>query len=308
MKPKYITVPVWTDLTREEAWKGRDRSHFLFSVVRWHFVLKERQTGDTPKYGERLAGLDAPAGSGAKFTYRRASEHLDLETSIEQSVQDNELLQTLSTSIRAEATLSPVGALSASHTDELRSTLRSSFSESFQLTRSTKVSEELTTEVNYGKSGANQPLAHVRRFQRYRAVLFLSYADYLVVEYRRQLGLRKRRHKRPAPRENVVKFNIPIIAFEYWNEYGGIHWVNEAEHVNEVPEPYSVEIVDASAEKQGFVDFPKVPSLHRVSNAAFPLKWIKRRGEWTEEELMAIEEKEYVEGGEDRWRWQRKDK
>lgn len=306
MKPAYITVPFWADLTTEKNWVQQDDSRNRFGVVRWHFVLKERQLDEKPKYGERLAGLDAPAGSGAKFTYRRTLEILDLETTIEQTAQDNEMLQSLSAEIRAEAAVPPVGKLSSVLVSQLKQTMKTSFSESFQVSHSTKSGHELTTEVSYDSSGAAQPLAHVRKFQRNRAVLYLAYIDYLVVDYRRQLGIRKRRQKSPAPHQNVIKINTPVAAIEYWKEYDGIYWVNEATHVNEVPEPYELEVVDAMGEKSGFVSFPRVHTLHRISNAAFPLKWIKRKGAWTEDELIAIEEKEYVEGPEDSWIWQRR--
>lgn len=305
MQPAYITVPFWADLTTEKNWVQSDERKNKFSVVRWHFVLKERQLNEKPKHGERLAGLDAPAGSGAKFTYKRTLEILDLETTIEQTAQDNEMLRSLSAEIRGEASANPVGKLSSGLITQLKETMKTSFSESFQVSSSTKSGHELTTEVSYDDAGASQPLAHVRKFQRNRAVLYLAYIDYLVVDYKRQLGIRKRRQKSPAPHRNVLKINVPVAAIEYWKEYDGIYWVNEASHVNEVPEPYELEIVDAIHEKSGFVSFPRVHTLHRLSNAAFPLKWIKRRGTWTEDELMAIEEKEYVEGGEVSWIWKR---
>ena len=233
-------------------------------------------------------------------------EILDLQTTIEQTAQDNEVLQSLSAEIRAEASVRPVGKLSSGLVSQLKRTMKTSFSESFQVSSSTKSGHELTTEVSYDRSGAAQPLAHVRKFQRNRAVLYLAYIDYLVVDYRRQFGIRKRRQKSPSPHQNVLKINVPVVAIEYWKEYDGISWVNEATHNNEVPEPYELEIVDAMHEKSGFVSFPRVHSLYRISNAAFPLQWIKRKGVWTEEELIALEEKEYVEGVEDSWIWQRR--
>ena len=306
MKPAYITVPFWADLTTEKNWFHEGERRHKFGVVRWHFVLKERQLDEKPKYGERLAGLDAPAGSGAKFTYKRTLEILDLETTIQQTAQDNEMLLSLSAEIRGEATASPVGKLSTGLVSQIKETMRTSFSESFQVSSSTKSGHELTTEVSYDGAGAAQPLAHVRKFQRNRAVLYLAYVDYLVVDYKRQLGIRRRREKTPSPHQNVLKVNVPVVAIDYWKEYDGISWVNEASHVNEVPEPYELEIVDAIHEKPGFVSFPQVYTLHRLSNAAFPLKWVKRKGAWTEDELRAIEEREYVEGVEDSWIWTRR--
>ena len=38
-----------------------------------------------------------------------------------------------------------------------------------------------------------------------------------------------------------------------------------------------------------FVPPPEKPSLYQLSNAAFPTKWIKRKGPWTEEDLRASE-------------------
>jgi hypothetical protein len=308
VNPIYISVPILSACTTDAAWTHEEGDNSRYCLVRWHFALKESQLPEPPKTGERIGGVDAPAGSGAKFTYKRSMETLDLEKSVLQSARENEVLQSLTDEIRAELIPTPLGKLRGSTRRQVSDRMKNTFAESFEVESSLRVTEEMSSEIQYDREGEGvaEPMALVRKFQRYRAAMFLTYIDYLTVEYTTSyMGLRKKRQKQPAPHDNLVKLNIPVASIQYWKEYLGVYWEKESAHVNEVPEPYAIEVTPANDIKPGYVAPPSGPSLYRIANAVFPLKWVKRKGPWTTEELMAIEEQEYSARAERRWRFRR---
>jgi hypothetical protein len=64
----------------------------------------------------------------------------------------------------------------------------------------------------------------------------------------------------------------------------------EDEYVREVEDPDEITVIRAKRTKRRAVEFPKtVPTLYQIARATFPEKWIKRKGEWSEEDLMQIE-------------------
>lgn len=298
METLYVTVPVWKCLASESAW-SHDQGRRVFSVVRWHLVLRKHQLDDPAAVGHRIGGFH---GKGIEFTYKKGIEELDLKKSISQSVMVNETLRALTDQITAGIGAKGLAKVAMTTKAEVTSRIRAEFAESFEFTVSTKRVEEVGSTM----PKLNKPMAIVQRFLRYRTTVYLGYVDYLVVEYRAApMAIRVKRRKYPAPMENVLKFNVPILGLEHWGVYPGIAWINEDEYARQVEDPYAIEFFDPASEPIGHVAFPAQPSLHRIANAAFPLKWSKRSGPWTEAELKAIEEVEYSDRMERRFNWPR---
>ena len=61
---------------------------------------------------------------------------------------------------------------------------------------------------------------------------------------------------------------------------------------SKVSDPSEITLEQPESKAPRFVEFPRVPTLYQIANAAFPYKWIWRRSDdhsWTEEELKNIE-------------------
>ncbi len=152
-----------------------------------------------------------------------------------------------------------------------------------------------------------QRLIAVSAYQRYAYDIYLSWVDYLRVQYRTTaLGLRKKRRKYPPPSSqrhpNWIKFHVPLATAHFWRPLPKSSIVTyEARYENEVKDPEEIDIVPPEDLLSHHAPRPDVPTLYQLSNIAFPLKWIHRKGEWTEEELKKIEDEEAVKSA---WFWQ----
>lgn len=284
-----VTVPFWKSLMSESSWR-QDSAARVFSIVRWHLVLKSVQLAGPAKHGQRIGGF---AGKDIEFRYSKQVEQLDLEKSISASSTANETLQSLTEEVGLVIGARGFTRIGAGTRKAVTERVTSEFSQSFEFHARTKRTEEMGSTI----PKLDQPMALVQRYLRYRTVVFLGYLDYLVVEYQAApFAIRVKRRKYPAPHQNIVKFNVPILGFEHWGLYPGITWVNEDDYQQDIMDPQEITYIDPSSSAPGHIAFPRQqPSLHRIANGTFPLKWSKRSGPWTKEELMAIELDEYTE-------------
>jgi len=127
--------------------------------------------------------------------------------------------------------------------------------------------------------------------------------DVLEVDYRRgTFGLRKKRRKYPEfieqetrkLRANEIQLDYHVGTFEYWRLVPEQSWmIPKDEFRLEVADPLEIRRRPLTRlAKVCLRSKFQVPSLYKLSNATFPLKWIKRSGPWEMEELLAIEEDE----------------
>jgi len=163
-----------------------------------------------------------------------------------------------------------------------------------------KVRETTSFEItNTISPDITESIVAVPAYKRKAYDLFLSYVDFLKVDYERSLlGLRKKAKKYPQiidfnKHPNRVKFGIPISTIMYWEFLPNSSVLMlENEHQIQVADAEQISINNPQCEKKKYVNFPNVPSLYQIANAAFPLKWVLRTPEskkWTEEDLKKIE-------------------
>ena len=226
---------------------------------------------------------------------------VDLRETTRAAALSNDLTAKVTAAI-AGAAKSPFYEASTSLGASLEQTVRSSISESIRasetVSRREKRSFTITQTV---RPGAQELQLAVASYRKYQQDVFLHYIDYLFVDYRTTtFGLRKKKLNLPRPvgtaHVNLLPMHIPLFRLSYWrleaessllyteSEYQSLPKVEHADRVtfDELTEP--IRLPMPSREEQ--------PTLYTLSNIAFPLRWIDRKGPWTRQELEQIEMEE----------------
>jgi hypothetical protein len=181
----------------------------------------------------------------------------------------------------------------------LEQTIRSGISESVRSSTTISRREKKTFTVRQSiKAGAPELQVAVAGYRKYRRDVYLHYIDYLFVEYRRTaFGLRRKKRNLPRPvgtaHINLIPMHIPLFRFYYWNlesESSLLYTETEYQNLTKVAHPDRVtfEALDETI-RRPLPAREEPPTLYTLSNIAFPLRWIDRKGPWTREELEKIE-------------------
>ena len=165
-------------------------------------------------------------------------------------------------------------------------------------TRSQKLAHEQTYEFATDAK-PKEYMVYPQYFRTYYEI-HLTHIDYLYVTYTREWsGLRKRRRKAPKHHgtgraNNVLELNIPLATIGTWEPYKTVT-VREVADQLDFPllarDPKEITIEPVKRRTPHVVPVLR-PSLYHLSNAAFPLKWVKIKGPWTEDDLKAAEMEE----------------
>lgn len=295
-----ISIPFSVDLTKETNWNRAADHPYGYWIVRCHFLARERQTVDKSRYGRKLAVFEFAPGVEPEIVRSIKTEvtTVRLEESFQESMRQNESLLTFANSIASSISVAPLGKLSLESRTEASEKLVESFTESFKVQNIITKREEREVRLTYkiDPSKADRLVA-VAMHQRYAYDLYLTWVDYLSVRYlRSHLAIRKKRTKRPIPYTkdaNWSKFNVPIATVHFWHPLpDSAVVISEAGYQIQVKDEEEVETGPPEDSHQYFAGKPDVPSLYQISNATFPLKWVKREGDWTDDELRKIEEGE----------------
>jgi hypothetical protein len=151
------------------------------------------------------------------------------------------------------------------------------------------------------KAGAQELQYAVTGYRRYHQDVYLHYIDYLFVEYRKTaFGLRKKKRNLPRPvgtaHINVIPVHIPLFRMFYWKlEDEGSLVYTETEHQTLQKVAHPDRVTFEALHEPIRLPMPvreETPTLYTLSNIAFPLRWIDRKGPWTREELEQIEMEE----------------
>jgi hypothetical protein len=261
-------------------------------------ALSKVQVNESAKKGEKLAVHEAPQGVEIRKVISIEQERSITNTkkSIKTCLLENESTYQFALNLASELKASPgfslLPGIKTGCVKKFRESFQNTFSFEKSVTERKNVKFELTYTIN---SDANERYLSVAVYQKYSLDLCLAYIDYLFVDYRKSLmGLRKKRQKYPPVTSqvhpNVVKFNTPLTSIHYWKLLPkSAMIVNENSYKNEVDDPQEIIVKEPDNYHKYYVAMPDVPTLYQISNVAFPLRWIKRKGDWTEEELKEIE-------------------
>ncbi|WP_104040177.1 hypothetical protein [Vibrio hyugaensis] len=300
MKSVNISVPFTLNLTDENAWSTDNNKSY--SVMRCHFVLRERFLNESHQVGDALAVYKSPKGVGAQhvLTTSFELEQVQQVDSIEKYLVESDFTQKFVTEVSAKMGVEKTFGVSAKHKQECVEKLKSSISVVNQITESCKVRK--TTEftiTNTIDPDVTESIVAVPVYKRKAFDVILSYVDYLHVDYvRTAYGLRKKAQKSPQITDpnkhpNRIKFGIPLATIKYWEFLPKSSVLMlEKEHVVQVEDSEEFIIDEPVCHLQKVVEFPPVPTLYQIANAAFPLKWIglnSLKKDWTVEELHKIE-------------------
>lgn len=292
-----LTIPFAEDLTKEAGWVQLNR--YLYFIARFHLQMEQHQTRDFA-VGDVLRTYRTTPHSETEVVQAFEEEitSVDLNETTRSATLSDDLTRQVTATI-AGAAKSPFYEVSANIGASLEQTIRSSVTESVRSSSTASRREKKTFTVRQAiKAGAPELHVAVAGYRKYRRDVFLHYIDFLFVEYRRTaFGLRRRKRNLPRPvgtaHINLIPMHIPLFRLFYWSlesESSLLYTETEYQNLTKVAHPDRVTF----AELQEPLRLPmpareEPPTLYTLSNIAFPLRWIDRKGPWTREELEKIE-------------------
>lgn len=296
-----LSIPFSIPLTKETSWESIDKRKTQFFIARFHFFIRERVINSKTKMGPPVSVFSFPKGmeykkmTALEFEY----EELQHQESLKKSLIESEHLQEFANNLLKVSLKAGLFKLDSGSDLKFTNTFREVFSNEFRMNQTVRETKKvkIEDEIIFGKDYEEKTYL-VPEYQKYAYDIWLGYVDYLYVIYDKSMfGLRKKRKKYPVwdrndRRPNVIKLNDPVATIEFWRKVGGYSYYKESDYKEEVKDTNSFSVKTPENNFQHVISFPKVASLYQVSQVAFPLKWIKREGEWTEEELMKIEVEE----------------
>lgn len=299
MSKIYINIPFSLPLSNEKNWQDTSGKKRNFFIARCHFMIKERQAENKTSTGEIISALQATKGAtvGKVKSIEVEQERIDFVESLEKSLISNEMVFELVQNISSELGNENIGKFKNDFKTSWSNKLKTEFSSSLKY--STSVRERTTEkyELSYNvNTELDDRLVVASVYKKIAWDVYLTYVDFLFVDYETKMfGLRKKRRHKPhyanGKPQNILKFNTPICCLKFWKplENSGL-LLREDEYNQEVKEPNEIEIAPAENLHRYHVELQKdQPTLYQLAVAAFPLKWIQRKGNWTMDELINIE-------------------
>jgi hypothetical protein len=292
-----LTVPFAEELTREAGWNQLDR--YLYFIARFHLHIEQQQTRDFA-VGDILRTYRTTPYSETEVekVFEEEVTTVDLRETIRSAALSKDLTQKIAASI-AGAAKSPLYEVSGNLESSLEQTVRASMAESVRSSETVSRREQKTLSVTQTiKSGAQELQYAVAGYRKYRQDVYLHYIDYLFVEYRRTaFGLRRKKRNLPRPvgtaHLNLIPMHIPLFGMSYWSlESESSLLYTEAEYQNLTRVAHLDRVMFHELHEPLRLPMPareSPPTLYTLSNIAFPLRWVDRRGPWTREELEQIE-------------------
>jgi hypothetical protein len=301
----FFDVPFYKRLTSHKEWECNDKKETKYQICRAFFILKTRHKAGSAQRGRKLSVFGSPKGVAQD---RLKSIELETEVfkqveSIKKSLVESGVIVKISTTLSNEFGDGKIFKLGGKVNSELSSSIKSSFSEGFHVTNSTRIKETIKYEFKDSvQSDAEDILCGVAAYQKCEADLYLLKIDFLNVIYEKSLlGLRKKIKKRPFPKEgannpdnhpNVIKIGSYLTSLEYWELIPECSWVvKDADYAPDVENDSEITLVKKQNMKdRPYWTFPKHPTLYALSNVAFPCKWVnKEHSEYTKKELIDME-------------------
>ena len=292
-----ITVPFAEELTEEAGWTQLGK--YLYFVARFHLQIEQHQMRDFA-VGDILRTYHTTPHSETEVVqvFEEEVTTIDLKEITRSVALSNDLGQRVTATI-AGAAKSPLYEVSGNIGAALERTIHASVSDALRSGTTVSRREKKSFTVRQTiTSGAPELQLAVAGYRKYRRDVYLHYIDYLFVDYRRTaLGLRRKKRNLPRPigtaHINVIPLHMPLFRLFYWNlepessllytetEYQNLTRVAHLDRVTFEQLDITMRLPRAARQEP--------PSLYTLSNIAFPLRWIDRKGPWTKEELEQIE-------------------
>lgn len=303
-----ISTPFYLALTKEKNWKKQNDNNFY--IYRLNFFLVKNQICGKIFDGEILARHTSIKGQETiiETTIKTKFSFVNMEKLTKSVTSQLELGAEVRTALSASLGINNIPIMSEIKSDistktntKIINSLRKGIELSNISTSEKEVEEKITQKYD---KGCAQDVYFIKQYKQCSYDVYLMYVDYLKVNYRSEFfGLRKKRKKIPefdnGNHKNKIILKKPICTLKVWETLeDGIRAINVDEYKPEIKDPTKVFLEPLKPDNKSFIEIPKysyenIPTLYQVSNAAFPLKWIKRKGEWTKEDLIKLEEEEF---------------
>lgn len=305
MKKHFFSIPSFVELTKENGWDNLDEKKTQYFVMRSHFMMKTRPVEDFERYGEILMGLEKPEHVHTErlVSLETEKEYINFEETFKQISIETQEIQEIADELKVEFGLEKVGKINLSNNSKLVEILKHSYTNGLKNCQTIKYNEKRKYELkNIFDKELTEKVYLVKAYQKYAFDIYLTHIDYLFVHYTKSLlGLRKKRKKtpkidNPKRHSNIIKLNVPISTIHFWRYSPDSNCIiKESVYKNNVPNPDEFIVLTPEDLNKYYAPFPNIPTLYQLSNAAFPFKWVERNCEWSKEELLAIENKDYEE-------------
>ncbi|HEX6035867.1 MAG TPA: hypothetical protein VFY83_15625, partial [Anaerolineales bacterium] len=284
-----LTIPFGEELTKESGWVQLDP--YLYFIARFHLQIDQSQTRDFA-VGDILRTFRTTSHSETEVekVFEEEVTTVDLLETTRSAALSNDLTQAITATI-AGAAKSPFYEVSANVGASLEQVIRASVAESIRSSHTVSRRERRSFRVRQTiKSGTSELQLAVAGYRKYRRDVYLHYIDYLFVEYRRTaFGLRRKKRNLPRPvgtaHINLIPVHLPLFRLFYWNlepESSLLYTETEYQNLTKVAHPDRVTFHELHESIR--LPLPvreEPPTLFTLSNIAFPLRWIDRKGPWT---------------------------
>ena len=300
-KPAFrFCIPVHRSLESEDGWNADNDKKTRFVIFRFHFAAFPRpDPSGTTYFGDAIDTIvfAKDLTVGTEYAKKHSVQRTDAYKTIQNSLVESAILTNLSAKLAAGFKVPAVADFSSELTSQIQASVKTQFSSGIEVSRSVAVTEEISYKQTFA-FGHNSKEGEASIYQTYKKVFFdlhLTHVDYLIVDYQRSfLGLRKKRKKSPplsanGKLVNVKKISLPIVSLGVWkiNPSLSVKWKGDT--FVTVDDPLEVTTNPPGLAVTPAVDPPGRPTLYQLSNAAFPIRWVKRKGEWKEEDLRQAE-------------------
>ncbi len=292
-----LTVPFGEELTKEAGWIQLDR--YLYFIARFHLQIEERQTPDFAVGDVLRTFRTTPhAETEVEKVFEEEVSTVDLKETTRSGALSNDLTQKITATI-AGAAKSPFYEVSANLGSTIEQVTRASVAESIRASQTVSRRELRHFRVRQTvKADTPELQLAVAGYRKYRQDVYLHYLDYLFVDYRRTtFGLRRKKQNLPRPvgtaHLNLIPVHMPLFRLSYWKlEPESSLLYTETEYQNLTRVARLDRVTFAELREPIRLPMPareEPPTLYTLSNIAFPLRWVDRRGPWTREELEKVE-------------------
>jgi hypothetical protein len=297
-----LTVPFAEDLTKEAGWIQLNR--YLYFIARFHLQIEQSQTRDFA-VGDILRTYRTTPHSETEVekVFEEEVTTVDLKETTRTAALSNDRSKKVTATI-AGAVKSPFYEVSSDLGSALEQTIRASVAESVRSSDTVSRREKRSFTVRQTiKPGAPELQFAVAGYRKYRQDVYLHYIDYLFVEYKpTTFGLRKKKQNLPRPvgtaHINLIPIHMPLFRLYYWKlESESSLLYTETEYQNLTKVAHLDRVTFDELRESIRLPMPtreELPTLYTLSNIAFPLRWVDRKGAWTREDLEKIEEEEAV--------------
>ncbi|RPI06464.1 MAG: hypothetical protein EHM64_02975 [Ignavibacteriae bacterium] len=297
MNKMWITIPYSVELTDANVWQNQDDRTYY--ICRGHYLLFDRQISCPIATGEKISQTITPNHVMQERLVQIEQEYsiINVEETIKEILTSNETIVQTMSSLSSELKVPEIirlgQAVKFNATEKLSQALHST--SKHQASQTSRVTTTFSSKYQISPTEKDRKLVFSYGFQRRAYDVYLVFIDYLKITYERSiLGMRKKINKYPKPttsrHSNIYPVKAPLGSIQYWQLIPDLQVIDAENYKLEVEDPYEMTVHPIERIRKPAVDYPRgEPTLYQISRAAFPFKWVDRKGPWTRDELSQIE-------------------